>query len=112
MVKLRSGNHEFEIVESVPHNYVIWNIGKNMEDGYLPLCEREKESYNINVNTLKAIKLKDAQVILAAIGNGQNTIKKMETYVKKYSKSKNKLTLLRVKRIKKALEIMYTIKFD
>ena len=38
MKTIISGEYTFEIVESIPRNYFIWNIGKNMIDGYLPLC--------------------------------------------------------------------------
>ena len=30
--------HTFELVDRVPRGYFVWNIGKNMIDGYLPLC--------------------------------------------------------------------------
>lgn len=30
--------HTFELVDHVPNGYLIWNIGENMIDGYLPLC--------------------------------------------------------------------------
>lgn len=101
----------FEIVESVPKdNYTLWNIGSNMTDGYLPIVQVIEGTYNVNTETMKAIKLKKAQIILSAIGGGQNTIKKMENYIKRYSNSKNSCTLRRVERIKKALEVMYTVK--
>ena len=28
----------FQIVDKVPLGYQIWNIGRNMPDGYLPFC--------------------------------------------------------------------------
>ena len=37
-MKIQSCGHTFEVVEEVPLGYEIWNIGKNMIDGYLPLC--------------------------------------------------------------------------
>ena len=116
MEYIKNGNHMFELVESVPKKYFIWNIGQNMEDGYLPLCEwlhpEDPEDYSINPNTLKAIRCSKAQTILQAIGGGQNTIKKMESYIRRYSKSKKISTLNRVERMKKALEVLYTIQFD
>ena len=30
--------HTFEQVDHIPQGYTIWNIGKNMIGGYLPLC--------------------------------------------------------------------------
>lgn len=47
--------HTFEVVENIPEGYEVWNIGDNMMDGYLPLAQ--VEDYQINPNTLKAIKL-------------------------------------------------------
>lgn len=53
----------YEIVEKIPASFFVWNIGKNMgTDEYIPLCEdlhpEDKDDYSINVETLKAIKLK------------------------------------------------------
>ena len=67
------GGHTFELVDHIPQGYTIWNIGKNMIDGYLPLCRLAyfqpfPGARNIEVDTLKAIKCDGAQVILAAIG--------------------------------------------
>lgn len=113
MNKIKVGKHEFEIVESFPKDYEIWNIGKNMIDGYLPLCQvGGYNNWMVNVDTLKAIKLDNAQTILAAVGRGQKTIKEMENYIKRYSNSKNECTLYHIEKLKKALEVMYTIKFD
>lgn len=32
----------FELVDRVPRGYLIWNIGKNMVDGYLPLSQQAR----------------------------------------------------------------------
>ena len=116
-MKIKSGKHEFELVDSVPRGYIIWNIGKNMVDGYLPLCRLRmiqpfEGGRSIETDTLKAIKCDGAQKILAAIGGGQNTVEKMERYIKRYSSSKNSAILARVDRMKKAVEVLKTIKFD
>ena len=52
----------FEIVEKIPDGFFVWNIGDNMGlDEYIPICEdlhpEDKDNYEINPNTLKAIKL-------------------------------------------------------
>lgn len=117
MKAVTSGNYVFEVVESVPVGYQIWNIGKNMIDGYLPLCKlKECQSFeggrSIEVDTLKAIKIDGAQTILAAIGGGQDTIKSMERYIKRYSNSNKRYTQMKVQRMEKALEVMYQIKWD
>ena len=64
---LNDRNDIFEIVEKIPNNYFIWNIGENMgTDEYIPICEdlhpEDKDSYDINASTLKAIKLSREEV--------------------------------------------------
>ena len=111
--KIIYGEHTFEIVDSVPRGYQIWNIGKNMIDGYLPLVEvGGHDGYAVNTDTMKAIKIDDAQVILSAVGRGQYTIKQMETYIKRHKKSKNMVTLRHVEKLEKALEVMHRIKWQ
>lgn len=116
---ITDGRHTFEIVDSVPAGYEIWGIGKNMIDGYLPLCRLKRPSEqpfeggrSIELDTLKAIKVEGAQTILAAIGVGPNDIPSMEKYVKRYSSSKTPYVMRRVERMKAALKIMRTIKWD
>lgn len=64
---LNDRNDTFEIVEKIPSNYFIWNIGENMgTDEYIPICEdlhpEDKDNYDINTSTLKAIKLSVEEV--------------------------------------------------
>ena len=52
----------FEIVEKIPSGFFVWNIGENMgTDEYIPICEdlhpEDKDNYEINASTLKAIRL-------------------------------------------------------
>ncbi len=52
----------FEIVEKIPAGFFVWNIGENMgSNEYIPLAQdlhpEDKENYEINTSTLKAIKL-------------------------------------------------------
>ena len=52
----------FEIVEKIPSNYLVWNIGENMgTKEYIPICEmlhpENKEDFSINRNSLKAVKV-------------------------------------------------------
>ena len=52
----------FEIVEKIPTGFFVWNIGNNMgHDEYIPLCKdlhpEDKENFEIDTTTLKAIKL-------------------------------------------------------
>ena len=115
---ITSGQHTFELVDFVPYGYKIWNIGKNMIDGYLPLCRLSPiqpfaGGRNIEVGTLKAIKIDGAQTILAAIGNGQGTIEEMEQYLKRYKNAKaGTWSFSQVQKIKKALPFMRQIKWN
>jgi len=110
MNKIIDGKYTFEIIDYIPCDYVIWNVGRNMVDGYLPLVQLGGEDgFQVNTKTMKAIKLKDAQTILNAIGWGQNTIKQMETYIKRYKNSKRKMTQQHVEKLKAALKVMYSI---
>lgn len=109
MDKITSGQHEFELIDYVPSGYLVWNIGENMIDGYLPLCRLSAVQpfpggRNVDVDTLKAIKTNSAQIILAAMGVGPKTVKEMEDYIKKHP---NKWG---VDRMKKALPYMRQIK--
>ena len=57
----------FEIVEKIPAGFFVWNIGENMgTDEYIPICEdlhpEDKDSYEINPSTLKAIKLSREEI--------------------------------------------------
>lgn len=89
-----NGKHTFEIVEKIPKNYFIWNIGANMETpDYIPICEKlhpeNRESYDINVNTLKCIKLKREDVIYLrkAANYGITNLQKAKRAVKSNPKS-------------------------
>ena len=110
--------HTFELVDRVPRGYFVWNIGKNMIDGYLPLCRLAyfqpfPGGRNIEVETLKAIKCEGAQTILAAIGYGPETPDQMERYIEKHSgESSCGRHATAVKRMKKALPLMRQIWWD
>ena len=52
----------FEIVEKIPVGFFVWNIGENMgTHEYIPGCEdlhpEDKDNYEINTATLKAVKV-------------------------------------------------------
>lgn len=115
MNTLTHKGHVFEIVEEVPPGYMIWNIGKNMIDGYLPLCRlSERQPFpggrSIDADTLKAIKIDGAQDILAAVGWGEETLEEMERYVKRYRNSKTERVRFLIERYEKAIPIMRKIK--
>lgn len=115
MEKISNGRHEFEVVDCVPAHYFIWNIGKNMVDGYLPMCEwlnpANKMDFSINPNTLKAIKCPEAQTILAAIGDGQNVPWKMEAYIEKHADApEGTWEHTQVERMRKALPVLKSMR--
>lgn len=90
---ITSGGNTFEVVGHVPLGYTIWNIGKNMVDGYLPFCRlKQVQPFDggreIETDTLKAIKCDGAQVILSAIGYGPETPKEMERFIEKAKTAK------------------------
>lgn len=63
-------NHTFEIVETFPAGYVVWNIGRrNFNFGsYLPLAKPVATKYDfqkcIDPDTLKAIKVANEETAL------------------------------------------------
>lgn len=67
----------FEIVDKIPSGFFVWNIGENMwSDEYIPLAQDlkpdNKENFEINPYTLKAIKLsvEDVKLLRAAASVG------------------------------------------
>lgn len=90
MKELIVGEHTFEIVDSIPVGYQFWNIGRNMPDGWLPLCRLSAiqpfpGGRNIEVDTLKAIRLEGAQTVLNAASRCGGTIQELERFVYKHS---------------------------
>lgn len=118
MQTIKSGEHVFEIVSKVPRGYIIWNIGKNMINGYLPLCRLKviqpfSGGREIETDTLKAIKTDGAQIILEAIGGGQDTPEKMKAYIKRYRNAKpGTWSYRQVRRMKAALPFMREIVWE
>lgn len=79
----------FEIVDKIPENFFIWNIGENMgSDEYIPLAQNlkpeDKENFEINPYTLKAIRLnpEEVQILRKAAGIGVNNLKAAEKALK------------------------------
>lgn len=65
--------HIFELVDKIPPGFFVWSIGENMGHAeYLPLYEdlhpEDRNNYDINTSTLKAIKLpaEEVQLLRAA----------------------------------------------
>lgn len=115
---ISDNRHTFEIVDFVPPGYQIWDIGENMIDGYLPLCRlKPRQPFEgcreIETETLKAIKIDEAQIILAAVRGGQNTPEKMKRYIKRYGNARpGTFGRRQAERMKKALPYMEKIKWN
>lgn len=68
--KTMHNTHTFEVVETFPHGYNVWNIGrKNFGfECYIPLAKPKTTGYTfqrcIDPETLKAIKVKDEETAL------------------------------------------------
>ena len=79
----------FEIVDKIPLGFYIWNIGENMgSDEWIPLAQDlkpgDKENFEINPYTLKAIRLnpEEAQALRQAAHVGVNNLKSAEKALK------------------------------
>jgi len=109
-------SHTFELVDCVTLGYEIWNIGENMADGYLPLCRLKavqefEGGRSIEPDTLRAIKCEGAQLILAAIHSGADTVNSMERYLERHrAEEAGTWEFNMVQKIKAALPYMRQIK--
>ena len=79
----------FEIVEKIPSNYLVWNIGENMgTDLYIPICQMlrpgDKEDFSINPDTLKAVKVapEEFKKLQKAASYGVSNLKTAEKALK------------------------------
>ena len=79
----------YEVVEKIPSGFFVWNIGENMgTDEYIPICEdlhpEDKDNYEINTSTLKAIRLslEDVEALRKAASVGINSKKTAEKALK------------------------------
>lgn len=83
--------HTFEIVDKIPPGFMVWNIGANMGTvEYIPLCQPANTGIaDIRTDTLKAIKLKPAEVMTlrAAAGYGVNSKSAAQKAINRPAKS-------------------------
>ena len=109
------GCDSFRIVLEVPDGYKIWNIG-NMLKGYIPLCRPKLHqpfdgAYEIEPDTLLAIKTDGADKIMAAIGGGCHTVALMKKFLRENPDPKSgSWEEKQVQRIREALPYMQAIK--
>ena len=83
MIKIDNGygtEYKFEIVNTVPVGYQIWNIGRSNFpfEKMIPLCECSKD-YRINPETLLADECKTEEIALKLLKEaGRRTVNKTE----------------------------------
>ena len=81
--------HRFKIWEKlsdVPATWFVWNIGKNMPDGWLHLArciDPHNRPYDIDPDSLIAVPIKEAQTILDGIGLCGVRLENMEKTINK-----------------------------
>lgn len=109
--------HTYEIVNAVPHGYMVWNIRYPIAGKYLPLCRLSQYQpfpggRSIDLDSLKAIRCDGAKTILDAIGYGSGTLEEMERYVEKNKTAQPGSSRWReVERMKKALPFMRSLQW-
>lgn len=114
--RIACGEYIFEVIDEIPCGYEFWNIGKNMIEGYLPLCRLSaiqpfEGGRCVDVDSLKAIKLDGAQTVLAASIHGQTSVEAMEKYLARYQgKRVNESTLRQMRRIAAALDVLKEVR--
>lgn len=82
-----AGSRTFEVVDKIPNGYIVWNIGDNMVDGYIPLA-RPFAEYQIDPWTLKAIRIDNASDLKLLREGAHHGIISLDTAIKA-SKIKN-----------------------
>ena len=107
-------SRSYEVVEKIPSGFFVWNIGENMgHDEYIPLCEdlhpEDKDNYEINTSTLKAIRLsrEEVETLREAASVGINSKKTAERALK--SKRRGYWSDRKRKKKKKTIDIFKRI---
>lgn len=79
--------YDFEIVEKIPYGFEVWNIPEIGNGEYIPICQ--SVDYNVNVNTLKAIKLNKSEVAILskAADAGIDMVKKAKRTISRTAKT-------------------------
>lgn len=95
----------FEIVDNIPKNYHIWNIGHHMMPGYLPLVQINKD-YHV-IGEPKAIKVKDSEKVLKVSIRGLGDIRKLQRYIDKHENDATRERTVREAR--EALNVLLTV---
>lgn len=83
----------FEVVEKIPKGFSVWPISPVGDGEYTPICETvnpdDKNCYDVNINTLKAIKLskEESEILFKSAIAGDGTLKKAKTTLKRVAKT-------------------------
>lgn len=79
--------YDFEIVKKIPYGFEVWNIPEIGNGEYIPICQTV--DYNVNVNTLKAIKLSKSEVTILskAADAGIKTVAKAKRTLSRTAKT-------------------------
>lgn len=103
----------FEIVESVPNTYFVWNIPEICDGEYVPfgmtVRPNDRECFDVNINTLKAVKMskEEVKILHSAASCGAGTIKEATRILRRAAKTAYMRE--RQARAKKALPILEKI---
>lgn len=109
---ITTDNCTFELVDSVPLGYVMWNIGKNAPKGCIPFCRIIPGTNNVETDTLKAIRIDGAEKVMQALGNGCNTLPKMEQFMKRHQNApEGTWEYRKIQRIKEAIPVLKTLRW-
>lgn len=117
-VKDQFSENTFQLVDEFPLGYMVWNIGKHMAPGYLPLCRMKyiqpfDGARQIEPDTLKAIKVDGAEHIMKAVSwAGPLSVAQMERYIEKYRDSKDECIQYQIELFQKAIPVMKKIKWN
>ena len=110
MNKINSNDnrYSFEVVEKIPYNYHIWNVNKNLIEGYIPLIKLSsiqgfEGGRSIDVETMKAIKCEDYAEIMDNLYITKN-VKNTEKWLEKNEGNPKKKW--EINRVKKSLPLI------
>lgn len=85
----------FEVVDKIPEGFSIWAISGIGNGEYTPVCEtvrpNDKNCYDVNTETLKAIKLskEEVDILFKSAMAGDGTLKKSKKYIEKGCKNRS-----------------------
>ena len=120
--RISASGYVFEIVDHPPLGYEIWNIPSDTLGDYIPFCRLSEHqpfigAKDIDTRTLKAMPLKDAHLIVDAIGHvpdmrGHKAMKYMEQYLKHHRHPrKGTIEYTKADLFRRALPVMQKIKW-